>query len=149
MTYDKVSEYSNGLFFGVCKNLGLYGKINWEHKGETQATNFGRVSFTKLNGIQLIAGAMFRVSIMIHGYCGFGYNSFQLQSRKQYQTYDANINVYEWHLSDTYTTNKDLSGYLVDAGVLFHYWYLTISAGGTYYPSTKNAFFNFGVGVCL
>ena len=86
---------------------------------------------------------------MIHGYCGVGYNSFQMQSRKQYQTHDEITNLYEWHLSDTYTTNKDLSGYLIDAGVLLHYWYLTISAGGTYYLSTNNAYLNLGVGVCL
>lgn len=146
--YSKVFQYSHGLFFGGCKHIGIYGKINWGHgNGKTISNQPSADTLSRLDGIQFTAGLMFRYSSILHGYCGVGINNYQLKSRHIYEV--NNPNMFEWHVSDPPAIYKDLSGYLVDAGVLLHYWYMTISVGGTYYLSTKRAYLNFGVGVCL
>ena len=150
--YSKVLQSSNGLFLGADKRFGLYGKINFgRESGRTESSLTYADTLSRLDGNQLVVGLMFRCSSMIHGYCGIGINNYQLKSRYKY--YDANM--YEWHISDHPIIYKDLSGYLVDAGVLLHFYffymqcYMTLSIGRTYYLSTKNAYYNFGVGICL
>lgn len=146
--YDSTRKGSNGLSFGLCKRMGFYGKINWGQKidAPTKKTT-DEDSFSQLNGMQLIGGIMFRCSDNIHCYLGAGHTSFNITNWYYYET--DNPYCFEWDVTDKPSLLKDLTGYVLDAGLYMHYWYMTFSFGGTYYLSTQKVRFNFGVGICL